>query len=606
MKNNEKDVKTIGLILEDIYTDFAQEVILGVLNAVKARGGSIRLVLLAGRQNELIDFHDKMCLYKTVYNSIYLLEEKCPFDGLILTLPKIFGEVRDAVTKEHFSNLEQLPKVFLATKKENEITINYDNESGIREAIDYLVKIRGVTKICMLGGRDDNADASERKGIFRECLLDNRLEYSDQIYEKTDMSVNSIPAAERLLDKNPDVQAVFCVNDPVAVALYAAMEKRGLVPGKDIMVFGFDNTRMSSQLVPPLASIGPDDISIGQKALNTLMEVIEEGRTESVVIPTRLYGRESCPYKQDDNIARDLEEMDDEYIYRLFDECFYRYKYKHLDGRSINLRKLFYEIVSRMLYSMRSSYMSVEKFDEITRMIGIFFENGAMNYTDVTRFLQSISKLQAAINIIQKSVYANVKNNRLLEQMRNSALQAVSGQKNRWNNRALYGRGQMLDFLIETMDFGIHEEETEEVIFQNFDKLGLKNAALYLFDKPMKFVFQKENELPEKIRLRCVMKSGELYVLPDERQLCKVSEMFFKKELPIRCNSYMAFPVFYGSRIYGYLVCELTMDIPERGEYMVSLLSRVLYVKELERRHRSIKKPMRTEPLHVKEVRKEK
>ena len=67
----------------------------------------------------------------------------------------------------------------------------------------------------------------------------NNISFSDKNYQKTDMSNDSEAEAEQLLKGNPDVQAIFCVNDAVAKGLYAAMKKRELIPGKDIFVFGF-------------------------------------------------------------------------------------------------------------------------------------------------------------------------------------------------------------------------------------------------------------------------------------------------------------------------------------------------------------------------------
>jgi hypothetical protein len=69
---SDRGVKYVGLIMEDIFTDFAKEVIHGISNAAKERS-DIRLVLLVGRQNEKIDLSDKQCMYKTVYNTIYRL-----------------------------------------------------------------------------------------------------------------------------------------------------------------------------------------------------------------------------------------------------------------------------------------------------------------------------------------------------------------------------------------------------------------------------------------------------------------------------------------------------------------------------------------------------
>ncbi|MBQ2099643.1 MAG: GGDEF domain-containing protein [Lachnospiraceae bacterium] len=578
---SDRGVKYVGLIMEDIFTDFAKEVIHGISNAAKERS-DIRLVLLVGRQNEKIDLSDKQCMYKTVYNTIYRLEENCRFDGLILTIPNMWAVEMDSFGLEKISNYSQIPKVFVATNKNNETTVNYDNETGIREAVEYLVNTRGVTRLCMLGGRDDNADAMARKKIFEKCLAENQLEFNESMYEKTDMSATCYAEAGRLLDRNPDVQAIFCVNDPAAVALYIEMEKRRLVPGKDILVFGFDNTLTSSAMVPPLASIGPAEETLGKRALEVLLEKMNGRRVKSVVLPTSLYGRASCPYEKYDFTTRDLIKGDTTFINRMFDECFYRYKNEYFDSKTINLRRLFYEIVSRMLYFMKRRYMSEEEYEQIISLIDIFFDNGAMDYTDATKFLQSVERLQNGMNLVQRSLSTNTRNNRLFVRMKDRAIESQAGQKSKKNIQINSGRGIMQDFLIETTDYDRSGSSNIDNIVKHFDMLGLPNAALYLYDEPVDYHFQGITNFPTHINLRCITKNQALYVLPRDRQDCAIENIFMKKELPSKGLGYVPFPVFFGTRIYGILICELTQEIAERGEYVVSTLSRVIYVNDME------------------------
>ena len=109
----------------------------------------------------------------------------------------------------------------------------------------------------------------------------------------------------------------------------------------------------------------------------------------------------------------------------------------------------------------------------------------------------------------------------------------------------------------------------------HFDKLGLKNAALYLFDEGV--VFEKDNDdlFPEYINLRCVTKSGELYVLPPDRQKCLLREMFERVELP-QVSGFVTFPIFNKWNIYGFLVCELTPHIATEGEFLADQLGRLI------------------------------
>ena len=216
MRNGDKK-RTIGLVLEDAHSDFSKSIIHSVVHAMMNRK-DLRLIVVPGRQDVEKDITNREHLYKRMYNLIYDINGKTHFDGLIFTLPN-YRPIQDDI----FGNI---PKIFIASQSDTEITVNYNDEMGIREAIDYLVKIKGVTKICMIGGREENADAQKRKRLFIQCLEDNGLIYDESMYEKSDMSENSHRAAAALLKSHPDVQAVFCVNDPSAFGLYDVMRKK--------------------------------------------------------------------------------------------------------------------------------------------------------------------------------------------------------------------------------------------------------------------------------------------------------------------------------------------------------------------------------------------
>ena len=86
----------------------------------------------------------------------------------------------------------------------------------------------------MLGGRDNNIDAALRKRIFIDCLAENEIPFSENKYQRTDMSEFCVEEAGELLDRNPGVEAIFCVNDASAKGLYQAMKQRNLEPGWDV------------------------------------------------------------------------------------------------------------------------------------------------------------------------------------------------------------------------------------------------------------------------------------------------------------------------------------------------------------------------------------
>ena len=570
MERGKERIKTIGLLLENVYTDFSKEILHSVAHAIMDRR-DIELIVITGRHTEDTDPKDALYYYKTGYNAIYAVNAKCGIDGLMIAFPNFSGR--------RYELFKDVPKVFIASEQEGELTVNYDNEKGIREAIEYLIKIRGMSKLCMIGGRDDNADARKRRYIFEKCMIENGLMFTERQYEKSNMSDRSHEAAARLLGKNPDVEAIFCVNDETAVGLYDVMRDQGLTPGRDIAVFGFDNTASAGSMVPPLASIGSDGMTLGKKALEMLLAKMEGEEVQSQVIPTRLFGRQSFEYETHEYTTAEMLNVDSAFIYRMFDDCFYRYRNEVLDRSSINLRRLFYEIISRMLMAMKNRYMSEERFQELLKMIDILFDNGVMRYTDANKFVRCIERLQGSMNEMQKSMYANVGNNRLFAAMKDRAILALSTQRSVESRRYLAGRNRMFDFMVYTTNFGERGEEAIEKMVGEFERIGIDNTALYLYNEPVKMEDgDVEKNMPDTIRLRAVLRNGELYVVPRERQDCPVGEIYLRSELPYERKGYVAFPLFYGKYFFGLIVCGVNRGIIETGEYLALQLSRCLYL----------------------------
>lgn len=161
------------------------------------------------------------------------------------------------------------------------------------------------------------------------------------------MSKRDKKAVARFLDQNPDVEAVFCVNDDVAINLYEEMEKRDLVPGKDIFVFGYDNLAIASKVSPTLSSIWTDKNELGERALQTVLGMIRGEAVESLVLPGRFIMRESVGGKKYRLKIQqeEYENLMDSYI----DSVFYNARYEE-SRKLLESRGKFRELLHKLFY----------------------------------------------------------------------------------------------------------------------------------------------------------------------------------------------------------------------------------------------------------------
>ncbi|MNQ92640.1 HTH-type transcriptional repressor CytR [compost metagenome] len=99
---------------------------------------------------------------------------------------------------------------------------------------------------------------------------------------------------KKLLADNPP-DAVFAVSDTLAAGALRAIEQAGLRVPQDIAVVGFDGTELSEMVSPPLSTIEQPSRDIGRKAVNLLLNKIDnpDAPTERVMMDWRYVARAS-------------------------------------------------------------------------------------------------------------------------------------------------------------------------------------------------------------------------------------------------------------------------------------------------------------------------
>jgi hypothetical protein len=126
-------------MVEDLFADYTREVIHSVYHAMPD-GKDYRLVVMVGKYDDDTYSDANRHAYRSICNSVYKVVEKCDIDGLILSLGSLnyIGEsfLRSSLMK-HYSDI---PKVFISSNLEGCVSVRYDNESGIREAIDVCME----------------------------------------------------------------------------------------------------------------------------------------------------------------------------------------------------------------------------------------------------------------------------------------------------------------------------------------------------------------------------------------------------------------------------------------------------------------------------------
>jgi LacI family transcriptional regulator len=149
-----------------------------------------------------------------------------------------------------------------------------DNFQAAWQAAEYLVR-QGHRHIGLIGSEPDAYPSiKQRRGGYLRALREADIAQS-YIAEFNLMTESGYEATKTLLRKNPQITALFGVNDKVAIAAMSAVMDMGRHVPEDISVIGYDDVDFASNAKPPLTTMHVDTVAMGRAAVQLLMNRIE-------------------------------------------------------------------------------------------------------------------------------------------------------------------------------------------------------------------------------------------------------------------------------------------------------------------------------------------
>ena len=92
-----------------------------------------------------------------------------------------------------------------------------------------------------------------------------------------------------LLDKFPEMDAVFVGNDQMALSVLQTATERGIRVPNDLAVIGFDGIPESEFYFPPLSTVYQNQDELGRTAVQELVRLVDKQlREEEVIQPSQL------------------------------------------------------------------------------------------------------------------------------------------------------------------------------------------------------------------------------------------------------------------------------------------------------------------------------
>lgn len=148
--------------------------------------------------------------------------------------------------------------------------VGMDNTAGAAMATRHLLDL-GHRTVHHIAGPAGWPEARERRTGWRKTLADAGVPVPDAL--AGDWSSRSGYAMGQRLARDPDVTAVFCANDHMALGVLRALHEVGRRVPDEVSVVGFDDIPEAPFMIPPLTTVQQHFGEMGRRAMQLLVDL---------------------------------------------------------------------------------------------------------------------------------------------------------------------------------------------------------------------------------------------------------------------------------------------------------------------------------------------
>ena len=279
----QRKTQTLGLVVPDIANPFFADIVRGAEDEAWERG----YTLLLGSTVEQAERERRF---------LAGLEER-HVDGLLLCSSRL----PDAQLADFIAAQPATLLVNRVLPGSGALTLQTDDADGARQAVTHLLS-RGYRRIGLLAGPEGSQSGRLRLQGYRETLEGAGLEVkSSYIRSCTPDERGGYEVGLALLHAAPELEALFCYNDLVALGVLQACRELGRAVPNDLALVGCDDIRLASLVHPALTTLRIDRVKLGrlavQKVLGRLERVsdVSENPPEITTLKPELVVRSSAP-----------------------------------------------------------------------------------------------------------------------------------------------------------------------------------------------------------------------------------------------------------------------------------------------------------------------
>ncbi|MEF2770920.1 MAG: LacI family DNA-binding transcriptional regulator [Blautia caecimuris] len=255
--------KTIGVVIPELNNTFCAEIITGIEDILRNHG-----------------YATMICDCRTDKK---LEQEAVEF----LCRKRVDGIINMPVDTEggHLKTFQKAGKpIVLIDRKIKGVvcdSVLVDNEQAASDALRLLYE-KGHRNIGIIGGPEEISTAQERMKGYCKTMEELNLPVRQSLIVHGDYTIQGgVKAMETLVQKNPDMTAVFITNYEMTMGAVIGLNELGIRIPEEISLVGFDNLPFARACNPKLTIVSQPTDKIAEAAAGIMLERLEHAGNES-------------------------------------------------------------------------------------------------------------------------------------------------------------------------------------------------------------------------------------------------------------------------------------------------------------------------------------
>jgi LacI family transcriptional regulator len=271
---------TVGLVISDITNPFFAETARGVQDVAREEGYELFVCNSDGMPQE-----ERRVIHSLASHNV---------DGII-----IFPYGDGQVLAEFARPKRPLVAINRMLEHPHISVVQNDLHRGAQAAVEHLISL-GHRAIGMLAGSylEVGGHHGARYQGYLDALAQANITFQPEWVALSEPVISAgQQAARALLTTHPEITALFCYNDLLAIGALAACSELGRHVPQNVAVVGFDDNQLAALVHPALTTVRIDKYELGRQAMLRLLSMLRTPNAQHppIHLGVDLVIRESSP-----------------------------------------------------------------------------------------------------------------------------------------------------------------------------------------------------------------------------------------------------------------------------------------------------------------------